>query len=128
MGESLSLVIHWIPWNASDNLLCLPLSASSGNFVIATLFEKAVVRDLVDDVVVVEEAEIVSAMQLVYERMKVVVEPSGAVGVAAALSEEMAAKFPPQSFPRVGVVLCGGNADFPVVDFWANWTKRWQSF
>lgn len=128
MGESLSLVIHWIPWNASDNLLCLPLSASSGNFVIATLFEKAVVRDLVDDVVVVEEAEIVSAMQLVYERMKVVVEPSGAVGVAAALSEEMAAKFPPQSFPRVGVVLCGGNADFSVVDFWANWTKRWQSF
>ncbi|WZN61830.1 serine/threonine dehydratase [Chloropicon roscoffensis] len=88
----------------------------------------AVVRDLVDDVVVVEEAEIVSAMQLVYERMKVVVEPSGAVGVAAALSEEMAAKFPPQSFPRVGVVLCGGNADFSVVDFWANWTKRWQSF
>lgn len=126
---SLSLrLIHWIPWNASDNLLCLPLSASSGNFVIATLFEKAVVRDLVDDVVVVEEAEIVSAMQLVYERMKVVVEPSGAVGVAAALSEEMAAKFPPQSFPRVGVVLCGGNADFSVVDFWANWTKRWQSF
>ena len=121
-------MIHCIPWNASDNLLCLPLSASSGNFVIATLFEKAVVRDLVDDVVVVEEAEIVSAMQLVYERMKVVVEPSGAVGVAAALSEEMAAKFPPQSFPRVGVVLCGGNADFSVVDFWANWTKRWQSF
>ena len=92
------------------------------------MFEKAVVRDLVDDVVVVEEAEIVSAMQLVYERMKVVVEPSGAVGVAAALSEEMAAKFPPQSFPRAGVVLCGGNADFSVVDFWANWTKRWQSF
>ena len=96
---SLSLrLIHWIPWNASDNLLCLPLSASSGNFVIATLFEKAVVRDLVDDVVVVEEAEIVSAMQLVYERMKVVVEPSGAVGVAAALGGDgrkvSTAKFP----------------------------------
>ena len=54
---SLSLSVRSIGFlGTSDNLLCLPLSASSGNFVIATLFEKAVVRDLVDDVVVVEEA------------------------------------------------------------------------
>ena len=35
-----------------------------------------------------EEGEIVAAMKLVYERMKLVVEPSGAVGLAAALSPQ----------------------------------------
>jgi hypothetical protein len=46
-----------------------------------------VVRDKVDDVLVVSELDIVNAMKLIYERMKLVVEPSGAAGLAAALSE-----------------------------------------
>jgi len=50
----------------------------------------------------VSEAEIRSAMRLVWERMKLVIEPSAAVGVAVALREPLDAK-------RVGVVLCGGN-------------------
>lgn len=60
--------------------------------------------------------------------MKVVVEPSGAVGVAATLSSVMRDKYPKDQIRRVGIVLCGGNTDFSAVDFWANWSKRWKAF
>ena len=74
----------------------------------------AIVRDLVDDVVVVEEEEIVESMKLVYERMKVVVEPSGAVGVAATIKmgKQLAQRYPKDIFKKIGVILCGGNTDF----------------
>lgn len=67
-----------------------------------------VVRDVVERVITVEEDAIVRAMRLVYERMKLVIEPSAAVGVAVALSEELRAV---EGAKRVGVVLCGGNVD-----------------
>ena len=63
-----------------------------------------VVRDVVDRVVTVEEDAIVQAMRLVLERMKILIEPSAAVAVAAALGELGEAR-------RVAVVLSGGNAD-----------------
>ncbi len=75
-----------------------------------------IVRDLVDAVVTVTEEEIVNAMKLCFERLKVVVEPSGAVGLAAVLSEgfeEVAG-----GVQRVGVVLCGGNADLEGRGLW----------
>lgn len=65
------------------------------------------VRRHVDDIVRVSEEAIVRAMRLVWERMKVVVEPSGAVPLAALLDgalEGWAGK-------RIGVVLSGGNVD-----------------
>jgi serine racemase len=49
-----------------------------------------VVRDLVDGVVTISDADIVGAMQLLFERMKLVVEPSGAAGLAAVLSRDFA--------------------------------------
>ena len=80
-----------------------------------------VVRDLVDAVVVVTEQEIVSAMQLVMERMKIVVEPSGAVGLAAVLSPAWAASARLAGCTRVGIILCGGNLDFEAKGFWGMW-------
>jgi threonine dehydratase len=65
-----------------------------------------VIRELVDDVVTVSDAQIVAAMVLLFERLKVVVEPSGATALAALLAGAVA--------PRagtVGVVLSGGNVD-----------------
>ncbi|MGD9854785.1 MAG: pyridoxal-phosphate dependent enzyme [Planctomycetaceae bacterium] len=61
----------------------------------------------VEQIVTVSEAEIVEAMRLVWTRMKVLVEPSSAVAVAAA-----ARKLPgrPESL-RVGIILSGGNVD-----------------
>ncbi|MSQ90526.1 MAG: pyridoxal-phosphate dependent enzyme [Phycisphaerales bacterium] len=66
-----------------------------------------VVRDLVDSVVTVSEDEIKSALRLVYERMKVVIEPSAAVGVAAAIGPLCSRS----DFRSAGVILCGGNID-----------------
>lgn len=65
-----------------------------------------VVRDVVDRILTVSEEEIVSAMRLVFERMKLVIEPSAAVAVAAALSPEL-----PNDLRRVAIVLSGGNVD-----------------
>ena len=66
-----------------------------------------IIRDLVDEIVPVEEEEIRAALRLVLERSKLVIEPSAAVGVAAA----MQAGFRERGFERIGVVLCGGNLD-----------------
>jgi len=64
------------------------------------------VRQHVDDMVTVSDAEIVEALRFVWERMKLVVEPTGALGLAAALAGrvEVAGR-------RVGVIVSGGNAD-----------------
>jgi len=64
-------------------------------------------RRLVDGIVTVTDEEIVGAMRFLFERMKVVVEPSGAVGVAALL----AGKVERAGGARVGVILSGGNVD-----------------
>ena len=58
----------------------------------------------VDEVVTVTDAEIVEAMVFLFDRVKLVTEPSGAVGVAALLSGTLDARG-----TRVGVVISGGN-------------------
>jgi threonine dehydratase/serine racemase len=67
-----------------------------------------IVRDLVDEVIVVEEHEISAAMRLVWERLKVVIEPSAGVGVAAVLRDDVRRR---QELGATAVVLCGGNVD-----------------
>ena len=67
-----------------------------------------VVRDLVEDVVVVDDDETVAAMRLVWERAKLVIEPSAAVAVAAIFSDSFRAL---PGLARIGVVLSGGNVD-----------------
>jgi threonine dehydratase len=66
----------------------------------------SVIREHVDDILCVSEDEIIAAMRLVWERMKIVIEPSSSVAVAALLKSPrlFAAK-------RVGVILSGGNVD-----------------
>ena len=64
-----------------------------------------IVQRLVDRVVTVSDGAIVEAMVFLHDRLKVVVEPSGAVGVAALLSG--AVSVPPGR--RVGVLISGGN-------------------
>ena len=65
-----------------------------------------IVQSLVEDILLVTDDEIREAMRFLFTRMKIVVEPSGAVGVAALLN----AKFPP-GIRRIGVVISGGNVD-----------------
>jgi threonine dehydratase len=61
-----------------------------------------VTSELVDEFVSVEDAELVDAMTFLFDRLKLVVEPSGAAGVAALLGGKL-----PEG--RVGIVLSGGN-------------------
>jgi threonine dehydratase len=65
-----------------------------------------IIRDYVERIVLVEEAEITAALRLLMERMKIVVEPSGAVALAAVLKEKTAL-----AGKRVGIILSGGNVD-----------------
>lgn len=55
--------------------------------------------------------------------LQVVVEPSGAAGVAAACSSQMRERHP--GLRHVGVILCGGNVDFcsRTPDFWQRWLQ-----
>jgi len=67
-----------------------------------------IVRDHVEGIITVEDGAIVRAMRLVWQHMKLVIEPSAAVAVAAVLTEEFRAV---SEVERVGVVLSGGNVD-----------------
>lgn len=65
-----------------------------------------IVRDYVDEILTVSEEEIRSAQLLIWERMKLVIEPSAGVGVAVVLKPEYRHCF---AGKNVAVVLCGGN-------------------
>ena len=65
-----------------------------------------VIRALVHDIVTVDDQDIVAAMRLIWERMKIVVEPSGAVTLAAVLAGRLDVRG-----LRVGLILSGGNTD-----------------
>ena len=64
----------------------------------------SILQDHLQDVFVVEEEEIIPAMRIAFERMKMVIEPSSAVALAPILRGEPALRG-----KRVGVVLSGGN-------------------
>jgi threonine dehydratase len=67
----------------------------------------AIMRELVEDIVLVTEDEIRAAMKFLLMRMKILVEPSGAVSAAAVMFRKL-----PPGIGRVGLILSGGNVDF----------------
>ena len=71
-----------------------------------------IIRDHVAAIYTVEEAEIVAAMRLIWERMKIIIEPSCAVPLAAVLRY-------PTVFrgQRIGIILTGGNVDVDRLPF-----------
>ena len=64
-----------------------------------------IIKELMDEIVLVDDDEITKAMFLLMERMKFVVEPAGAVGLAYLLSKK------PSPGKKVVAVLAGGNVD-----------------
>jgi threonine dehydratase len=66
----------------------------------------AVISELTDRIVTVSEEAIVEAMRTVWERMKIIIEPSAAVPVAAILAGQL-----DPAGQRVGIILSGGNVD-----------------
>jgi threonine dehydratase len=65
-----------------------------------------IIRALVHDIVTVSDQMLIDAMKFFAERMKIVVEPTGCLGTAAALSKRFH-----QPGERVGVLISGGNID-----------------
>lgn len=65
-----------------------------------------IISHLVDDIITVSEEEIVAAMRIIWERMKIIIEPSCAVPFAAILQQKdrFAGK-------KVGIIITGGNVD-----------------
>ncbi|MGA2329421.1 MAG: threonine/serine dehydratase [Bryobacteraceae bacterium] len=69
-----------------------------------------ILRELAEDILLVSEDEIRSALKFLLARMKILVEPSGAVPAAAVLFGKL-----PRGVRTVGVILSGGNVDFEVL-------------
>jgi len=72
-----------------------------------------IIRENVTDIFTVSEGEIINAMRLVYERIKIVIEPSSAVPLAAIIRN--IDRF---SNKRVGVIISGGNVDLSRFKDW----------
>ena len=66
-----------------------------------------IIRDLVDEIALVSEEEIVHAMRYIFERMKMIVEPSSAVAFAVPLFKKIKV-----DNKKLGIIISGGNVDF----------------
>ena len=71
-----------------------------------------IIKENVERIIRVDEGEIVQAMKLIWERMKIIVEPSSAVAFAALLKEK-------ENFKNknVGIIISGGNVDLKHLPF-----------
>lgn len=72
----------------------------------------AIILDKVDDIVTVSEKKIVEAMRLIWERMKIIIEPSSALPLAAILENKIDIQN-----KKVGIILSGGNLDLGKLPF-----------
>ena len=101
-----SLKSGQIETNISANTVADGLRTQLGNINFPIL------QKHVDHIVCVQEQEIIKAMKLLWERLKIVVEPSSAVALAAVLKEKDLFRN-----KRVGIILSGGNVDLETIKF-----------
>ncbi|MEG9328853.1 pyridoxal-phosphate dependent enzyme [Salinimicrobium catena] len=92
--------------NATTNTIADGLKTQLGNKNFP------IIRELVSEIIRVEEKEIITAMKLIWERMKIVVESSSATALAAILREKE--KFKGK---KVGIIISGGNVDLQKLPF-----------
>jgi threonine dehydratase len=99
---------HSKKWVPSEN----PKTIADG--LLTSLGERnfKIILEKVDDIVTVSEEKIVEAMRLIWERMKIIIEPSSAVPLAAILEEKVDVKN-----KKVGIILSGGNLDLGKLPF-----------
>jgi threonine dehydratase len=111
------------PEGAADAVLSLrsgkvekaPFVNTIADGLLTTLSERTleIIQAHVADILLVSEEEIKAALRLVYERMKIIIEPSCAVPLAAVLKN--AALFKGK---KVGIILTGGNVDLSKFKDW----------
>ena len=71
-----------------------------------------IIKENVEDIILVTETEIIQAMKLVWERMKIIIEPSSAVAVAGAIRNKDLFRN-----KKVGIIISGGNVDLTSLPF-----------
>lgn len=111
------------PEGAADAVLSIksgkiekaPYVKTIADGLLTTLGDKTfpIIRQYVKDILTVGDEEIIAAMRLVYERMKLVVEPSGVVPLAGVLKNKQIF-----SGKRVGIVFSGGNVELKKLGEW----------
>ena len=116
------IVIAGEPANADDAYRSLQkgemLPSVSPNTIadglLTSLGDKTfdIIRKHVKEIIPVTEEEIIAAMRLVWERMKIIIEPSSAVPVAAAIKHKEQFKG-----KRIGIIISGGNVDLNKLPF-----------
>jgi threonine dehydratase len=89
-----------------------PVTIADGLLTSLGEINFAIISKKVDDIITVSEESIIRAMRLVWERMKLIIEPSTAVPLAAILENRKL--FANQ---RVGIILSGGNVDLQNLPF-----------
>ena len=93
----------------AGRIVSIPVPKSIADGAVTTALGEytfPVIAELVDDIVTVSDAALIDAMRFFAERMKLIVEPTGCLGAAAAFSGAV-----PVAGKRVGIVLSGGNVD-----------------
>jgi threonine dehydratase len=99
----------------SDKIEKAPFVKTIADGLLTTLGDKTfpIIKQYVKDILTVSDEEIIAAMKLVYERMKLVVEPSGAVPLAALLKNKSLFEG-----KRVGIIFSGGNVELGKLGEW----------
>ena len=89
-----------IQLNKTTNTICDGLRAQLGGLNFS------IIKDKVDEIITVSEEEIINAMRMIWERMKIIVEPSCAITLGAILKrkDEIKGK-------KIGLIMSGGNVD-----------------
>ena len=95
-----------IEQNKTTNTISDGLKTSLGDITFN------LINNHVEKIIRVTEEEIVAAMKLIWERMKIIVEPSSAVALAAVLNSKL--EF---ANKKIGVILSGGNVDLMKLPF-----------
>jgi threonine dehydratase len=111
------------PEGAADAVLSIqsgkvekaPFINTIADGLLTTLSEQtlAIIKEHVTDILLVSEDEIIAALKLIYERMKIIVEPSCVVPFAAAMRNAHLFKG-----KKVGIILTGGNVDLTKLGTW----------
>ena len=111
------------PEGAADAVLSIqsgkvekaPFINTIADGLLTTLSEQtlAIIKEHITDILLVSEEEIIAALRLIYERMKIIVEPSCVVPFAAAMRNAHLFKG-----KKVGIILTGGNVDLTKLGTW----------
>ena len=73
-----------------------------------------ILKDHLETIYTVTDDEVINAMRLIWERMKIIIEPSSATAVAVALKSEFKAL---EGLEKVGIILTGGNVELSKLPF-----------